>query len=129
MVWGLPRCVSRGDRDIGVAFQSHPVGHASSRVEAKDSTILSSRNALLLEPNEWPKGSQAPGFDPWVGKIPWRRAWQLPSVFLPGKSPGQRSLAGYSLGMLGQGSPIFHSSLKGELGIALETLQGQIDLI
>ena len=28
-----------------------------------------------------------PGFDPWVGKIPWRRAWQSTSVFLPGKSP------------------------------------------
>ena len=28
-----------------------------------------------------------PGFDPWVGKIPWRRAWQPTSVFLPGESP------------------------------------------
>ena len=28
-----------------------------------------------------------------------------------------------------QGSPIFHSSFKGELGIALESLQGKIDLI
>ena len=27
------------------------------------------------------------GFNPWVGKIPWRRAWQLTSVFLPGESP------------------------------------------
>ena len=26
-------------------------------------------------------------FDPWVGKIPWRRAWQPTPVFLPGKSP------------------------------------------
>ena len=25
------------------------------------------------------------GFDPWVGKIPWRRAWQLTPVFLPEK--------------------------------------------
>ena len=33
--------------------------------------------------------------DPWVGKIPWRRAWQLTLVFLPGKSHGQRSLQGY----------------------------------
>ena len=38
---GFPRAAapvgvfSRGDRDIGVAFQSHPVGYASSRVEAK----------------------------------------------------------------------------------------------
>ena len=35
-------------------------------------------------------------FDPWVGKIPWRRKWQPTPVFLPGKSYGQRSLAGYS---------------------------------
>ena len=36
------------------------------------------------------------GFDPWVGKIPWRRKWQPTPVFLPGKSHGQRSLTGYS---------------------------------
>jgi len=35
-------------------------------------------------------------FDPWVGKIPWRRKWLPTPVFLPGESPGQRSLAGYS---------------------------------
>ena len=35
-------------------------------------------------------------FDPWVGKIPWRRAWQPTPLFLPGESHGQRSLAGYS---------------------------------
>ena len=27
------------------------------------------------------------GDDPWVGKIPWRRAWQPIPVFLPGESP------------------------------------------
>ena len=31
------------------------------------------------------------GFDPWVRKIPWRRKWQPTSVFLPGKSHGQRT--------------------------------------
>ena len=36
------------------------------------------------------------GFDPWVGKIPWRRKWQPTPVFLPGESHGHRSLAGYS---------------------------------
>ena len=35
-------------------------------------------------------------FNPWVGKIPWRRKWQPTPVFLPGKSRGQRSLVGYS---------------------------------
>ena len=33
---------------------------------------------------------------PRVGKIPWRRKWQLAPVFLPGKSHEQRCLAGYS---------------------------------
>ena len=37
-----------------------------------------------------------PGFDPWVGRIPWRRKWQPTPVFLPGEFHGQRSLEGYS---------------------------------
>ena len=36
-------------------------------------------------------------FDPWVGKIPWRRKWQPTLVFLPRKYYGQRSLEAYSL--------------------------------
>ena len=35
-------------------------------------------------------------FNLWVAKIPWRRKWQPTQVFLPGKSHGQWSLAGYS---------------------------------
>ena len=35
-------------------------------------------------------------FNTRVGKIPWRRKWQPTPVFLPEKSHGQRSLAGYS---------------------------------
>ena len=35
-------------------------------------------------------------FNPWVGKIIWRRAWQSTPIFLPGESHGQKSLAGYS---------------------------------
>ena len=33
---------------------------------------------------------------PWIGKVPWRRAQRPTPVFLPEKSRGQRSLAGYS---------------------------------
>ena len=33
-------------------------------------------------------------FDPWVGKIPWRRDWQPTPIFLPRESHGQRSLVG-----------------------------------
>ena len=37
------------------------------------------------------------GFNPWVRKIHWTGAQQPTPVFLPGKSHGQRSLAGYNL--------------------------------
>ena len=33
-------------------------------------------------------------FDPWVGKMPWRREWQPTLVCMPGESHGQRSLVG-----------------------------------
>ena len=36
------------------------------------------------------------GFSLWVGKIPWRRAWQPTPVFFPGEPHAQRSLVGYS---------------------------------
>ena len=39
-------------------------------------------------------------FDSWVWKIPWRRKWQPTPVSLPGKSHGQRSLAGHSYGVV-----------------------------
>ena len=39
---------------------------------------------------------QETGFDSWVGKIPWRRAWQPTPVFLLENPHGQRNLAGYS---------------------------------
>ena len=60
------------------------------------------RHTLLLD---FPGGSNSksfclqywrPGFDPWVGKIPWRRKWQATPVLLPGKSHGRRSLVGYN---------------------------------
>ena len=37
------------------------------------------------------------GFNPWAGKILWRRERQPTPIFLPGKFHGQKSLAGYSL--------------------------------
>ena len=36
------------------------------------------------------------GINPWVREILWRRKWQPIPAFLPGKSHGQRHLAGYS---------------------------------
>ena len=36
------------------------------------------------------------GFNPWVGKIPWKRVWQPTPAFLPREFHEQRSLVGYS---------------------------------
>ena len=47
----------------------------------------------ISKPVQINKDSQTP--DTWVGKIPQRRKWQPTPVFLPGKSYGQRSQAGY----------------------------------
>ena len=50
---------------------------------------------------QWLRGKESscqcrrPRFDSWSKKIPWRRKWQPTSVFLPGKSHGQRSLTAY----------------------------------
>ena len=43
-----------------------------------------------------PYNGGGPRFDPWVGKISWRREWQPTPVFLPRESHGQSSLVGYS---------------------------------
>ena len=55
-----------------------------------------------MELKDFPGGSDGKesacnvGFYPWVRRIPWRRKWQPTPIFLPGKSHGQRSLAGNS---------------------------------
>ena len=46
--------------------------------------------------NNPPATQGRPRFDPWVGKIPWRRKQLLTPVFLPGEFHGQRELAGYN---------------------------------
>ena len=37
-----------------------------------------------------------PEFDPWIGKIPWRKEWPLTPVFLPEELQRQKCLAGNS---------------------------------
>ena len=34
------------------------------------------------------------GFNPWMGKVPWRRAWQ-PTPVRPGEHRGQKGLVGH----------------------------------
>ena len=42
------------------------------------------------------RNCRKPEFDPWIGKILWRRAWKPTPVFLPRESHGQSSLVGYN---------------------------------
>ena len=58
--------------------------------------MWSMHKASLMLP-WWLKWYRRPGFNPWVGKIPWRRKRQPTPVFLPEKSHGLRSLEGYCL--------------------------------
>ena len=50
-----------------------------------------SQVALGKEPIYQCRRHERRGFNPWVRKIPWRRAWQPTPVFLPGESHGQRA--------------------------------------
>ena len=61
-------------------------------------------------------------FNPWVGKIPWRRRWQPTPVFLPGKSHGQREESG---GLQSMGS---QSVGRDWAGIILYLLSGLLFL-
>ena len=53
---------------------------------------------------------------PWVGKIPWRRAWQPTPVFLPGESHGLRNLVGY----------IMHRVTQSQTGLKQLSLQARL---
>ena len=70
---------TRGDN-----FSISPRGHRSTcnRLIGKEPACQCRRHQRLE-------------FNSWVGKFPWRRAWQPTPVFMPGESHGQRSLAGY----------------------------------
>ena len=69
-----------------VAFQNFPTGLISFTCSNRWPDTISSgqSNHHLLR------------FNPWVGRIPWRKAWQPTPEFLPGESHRQRSLVGYS---------------------------------
>ena len=66
----------------------------SRRVQANLTMPEAGEDLLMLQSPLNSRGR--PGFDPWVGKIPWRRKWQPTPVFFPGEFHGQRSLAGYN---------------------------------
>ena len=61
-----------------------------------------SQVALVVKNLPASAGDKRHGFDPWVRKIFWRRAWQPTPVFLLGEFHGQRSLVGYIVDRVAQ---------------------------
>ena len=64
-------------------------GVANSRTRLSDWTELNGKEGLpwWLRRLRIHLQCRRPGFNPGVGKIPWRRAWQPTAVYLPGESP------------------------------------------
>ena len=58
--------------------------------------LKASMVALVVDNPPAKAGDKRCGFNPWMGKVAWRRPWQPAPVFVPGESHGQRSLVGYS---------------------------------
>jgi len=58
--------------------------------------IWISQVTIGKEPSYQCRSCKRCGFDPWVRKIPWKRARQPTPVFLPGESHGQRNFVGKS---------------------------------
>ena len=71
--------VSKGYELTQSSYSIHIFGRTELTVVYRASLVAQRLQHL---PAMW-----RPGFDPWVGKIPWRRAWQPTPVFLPGESP------------------------------------------
>ena len=59
--------------------------------------MIKRRSSLVTQTVKTQPGMWETRFNPWVGKIPWRREWLPTPVFLTGEFYGQRSLSGYSL--------------------------------
>ena len=130
--------LSSGDRDLGVAFKVHLGSQASSRVEAKNSDLLSSYDGYLFEPIEWPKWSQA-SFgvlreDSVLISRPGRKGWALSrdDEGSRGFFKLQRDVWGFlklrrgtqGASCVAPGKSSLHSSCEGERGIALKSRQG-----
>ena len=105
--WGEERATERQNNLVeitqqangGAGIQSHTAWFQklSEHLTTIYSIVWACQVALVVKnPPANAGDTTRPSFDPWVGTVPWRRAWQPIPVFLPGQSQGQRSLVGYS---------------------------------
>ena len=104
---------------VGAAMKEfNGLDGGQARTEAKSGSCFSWSSFFLLEhssttkcnrPSNWKRAAgvakriktclhcRRPGFEPWVRKIAWRRAWQPTPVFLPEELQGQRTLVVYTV--------------------------------
>ena len=61
------------------------ITNLDSILKSRDITLPT--KVRLVKAMVFPAVMYGCGFDPWVRKIPWRRAWQPTPLFLPGESP------------------------------------------
>ena len=87
---------------------SFPLSHLGSPKSSVDQCQVREKE-ITLRIKEKGRGRRR-GFNSWVRKIPWRRAWPPTPVFLAGEPHGQRSLAGCSRTRLKRLST--HTTLK-----------------
>ena len=80
LAWRIP-----GGREPGglPSMGSHRVGHDWSDLAAAAGDTSGKEPVC-----QW--GDMRLGFDPWIGKFPWRRAWQPIPVFLLGQNSMDR---------------------------------------
>ena len=91
MVWG-------GRREEGSGWGTHVyLWRIHFDIWQNQYNIVKLKNKIKFKKKKREREREWWEFDPWIGKIPWRRKWQSTPVCLPGKSHGQRSLEGYSL--------------------------------
>ena len=86
-------------------YMQRPFGGKTKLLNVKQSKTLFAILHKMMELSRWHSGKESARqcrnhkrcrFDPWVGKIPWRRKYQLAPIFFPEKFQGQRNLADYS---------------------------------
>ena len=58
--------------------------------------FMGAPQVVLVVKNPPANAGDRRGFDPWIGKTPWRRAWQPTPAFSPEEPHGHRSPMGYS---------------------------------
>ena len=86
---GFPGSSAGKESACSAGDSSSIPGSRSSSGEGIGCPLQYSWASLVAQMVKNPLQGGRPGFDPWVRKIPWRRAWQPTPVFLPGESHGE----------------------------------------